>query len=148
MIDEEVNATGRINWPVVIVASVAIHAVVLGAFWYFSGSQPSEDVEEPAPVASGDASGREDGSSSDEGQTPDTPHDAPRTTHSAPRTDSTNPPPGTNTVYVVKSGDNLSRIAAAHGCTADQLAELNGLTGAAKNNLRLGQKLKLPAGRP
>lgn len=45
-------------------------------------------------------------------------------------------------VYVVKSGDSLSKIAAAHGVSTRELAELNQITDA--NKIRGGQKLILP----
>jgi LysM repeat protein len=45
-------------------------------------------------------------------------------------------------LYVVKSGDSLSKIAAAHGVNTRELAELNQITDA--NKVRAGQKLVLP----
>ena len=45
-------------------------------------------------------------------------------------------------VYVVKSGDSLSKIAAAHGVKFAELKELNQIADA--NNIRIGQKLILP----
>jgi LysM repeat protein len=45
-------------------------------------------------------------------------------------------------VYVVKSGDSLSKIAAAHGVKAAELKELNQI--ADVNKIRVGQKLILP----
>ena len=45
-------------------------------------------------------------------------------------------------VYVVKSGDSLSKIAAKHGVNARELAELNQIVDA--NKIRVGQKLLLP----
>lgn len=45
-------------------------------------------------------------------------------------------------VYVVKTGDSLSKIAAAHGVNSRELAELNQLADA--NKIRIGQKLILP----
>ena len=45
-------------------------------------------------------------------------------------------------VYAVKSGDNLSKIAAAHGTTIKALKSLNQLT---TDRIKVGQKLKLPA---
>ena len=45
-------------------------------------------------------------------------------------------------VYVVKSGDSLSKIAAAHGIKTAELKELNQI--ADVNKIRIGQKLILP----
>ena len=45
-------------------------------------------------------------------------------------------------VYVVKSGDSLSKIAAAHGVKAAELKELNQIADA--NKIRAGQKLAIP----
>jgi LysM repeat protein len=45
-------------------------------------------------------------------------------------------------IYVVKSGDSLSKIAAAHGVNTRELAELNQITDA--NKIRANQKLVLP----
>ena len=45
-------------------------------------------------------------------------------------------------VYVVKSGDSLSKIAAAHGVRTAELKELNQIVDA--NKIRAGQKLILP----
>ena len=45
-------------------------------------------------------------------------------------------------VYVVKNGDSLSKIAAAHGVSSRELAELNQISD--PNKVRIGQKLILP----
>lgn len=45
--------------------------------------------------------------------------------------------------YVVKAGDTLGAVAYGNGCNIRQLKELNGLT---SDVLRIGQKLKVPAG--
>ena len=47
--------------------------------------------------------------------------------------------------YVVKSGDSLGKIAYANGITIKCLKEMNGLK---NNNIRIGQKLKVPAEKP
>ncbi|MBO7130577.1 MAG: LysM peptidoglycan-binding domain-containing protein, partial [Fibrobacterales bacterium] len=47
--------------------------------------------------------------------------------------------------YVVKGGDSLGKIAYANGITIKCLKEMNGLK---SNNIRIGQKLKVPAEKP
>ena len=49
---------------------------------------------------------------------------------------------GETTEYTVKSGDTLGAIAYGNGINIRQLKELNGLK---KDNLKIGQKLKIPA---
>jgi LysM repeat protein len=49
--------------------------------------------------------------------------------------------PDTTKVYVVKKGDTLYGIASTFGTTVAELKRINGLT---SNNLKIGQKLKLP----
>ena len=49
---------------------------------------------------------------------------------------------GVENVYVVKTGDSLSKIASAHGVNSRELAELNQITD--PNKVRIGQKLILP----
>jgi LysM repeat protein len=44
-------------------------------------------------------------------------------------------------VYVVKSGDNLTKIATAHGTTVKELEALNNLK---NSSIKAGEKLKLP----
>ena len=50
---------------------------------------------------------------------------------------------GNGNVYVVKSGDTLTKIARAHGVTVGQLREANDLR---VSRINVGQKLKIPAG--
>jgi len=45
--------------------------------------------------------------------------------------------------YTVKSGDNLGKIAKSHGTTVAKLREANGLK---TDQIKVGQKLKLPNG--
>ncbi len=52
---------------------------------------------------------------------------------------------GATKEYVVKNGDFLGKIAADHGVTVKCLKEMNGLK---NNNIRIGQKLKVPAEKP
>ena len=48
----------------------------------------------------------------------------------------------TASTYTVKSGDSLSKIASSHGTTVKELQKLNNLT---TTQIKVGQKLKLPA---
>ena len=52
---------------------------------------------------------------------------------------------GATKEYVVKNGDSLGKIAYANGVTIKCLKEMNGLK---TNNIRIGQKLKVPAEKP
>ena len=52
---------------------------------------------------------------------------------------------GATKEYVVKSGDSLGKIAVESGVTIKCLKEMNGLK---NNNIRIGQKLKVPAEKP
>lgn len=45
-------------------------------------------------------------------------------------------------IYVVKSGDNLWKIANSYGVSVDGIKKLNNLT---SNLLSIGQKLKIPS---
>jgi LysM repeat protein len=54
----------------------------------------------------------------------------------------TAPSNGTGMIYVVKSGDTLGKIAAAHGTTTKALKAANDLK---TDQIKVGQKLKLPA---
>ena len=47
--------------------------------------------------------------------------------------------------YVVKKGDHLSVLAQKFDCTMSDLAKLNGTTKEKLSNLKVGQKIKVPA---
>ncbi|MBP5787224.1 MAG: LysM peptidoglycan-binding domain-containing protein, partial [Kiritimatiellae bacterium] len=51
-------------------------------------------------------------------------------------------PSSAQNVYVVQSGDSLSKIAVRHGIRQSEIVELNGI--ADPNKIRIGQKLILP----
>lgn len=66
-------------------------------------------------------------------------------THNPPsgdKTTSATPATGETTEYIVKGGDNLSKIARKYGTTVKELKTLNGLK---NNNIVVGKKLKVPA---
>ena len=48
-----------------------------------------------------------------------------------------------HSLYTVKKGDTISKIAARHGTTSKKIMELNSVKNA--NSIKIGQKLKLPA---
>ncbi len=52
---------------------------------------------------------------------------------------------GPPTIYTVKRGDNLTRIARAHGTTVKAIRELNNLK---TDRILVDQKLKIPSGAP
>ncbi len=56
-----------------------------------------------------------------------------------------NSQPASDTVYTVKSGDTLSKIASAYGTTYQALAAYNGI--ANPNVIYVGQKIKIPSGK-
>ena len=60
----------------------------------------------------------------------------------APRETLAPAPAETTTIYVVKSGDSLTRIAKAHGTTIRALKAANGLR---NDRIVVGAKLKIPA---
>jgi LysM repeat protein len=49
-------------------------------------------------------------------------------------------------IYIVKSGDTLTRLAERDGSTLSELAKLNGTSVKKLSNLRVGQKIKLKNG--
>ena len=63
----------------------------------------------------------------------------------AKKSSSFTPYTGATKEYVVKSGDTLGAVAYGNGINIRQLKELNGLK---NDNLRVGQKLKVPAEKP
>ena len=84
-------------------------------------AKPAKDAKDVKPAAKGDAANVK----------------APVTKKAAYK-----PYDGPTKEYVVKSGDQIGKIALAYGITSRALKELNGLS---DNNIRVGQKLKVPA---
>lgn len=119
-------------WGVAIGGSLLIHAVILGLLALTSGggtTPPEEEVVPPEQVA-GDVA-PEPGGGSGETETP----------VAAPAAES---PAAGPVLYVVRQGDNLTRIARACGSTVAELAELNGKPVKRLEKLWVGQKIKLP----
>jgi len=68
---------------------------------------------------------------------------APKTPKSASTPGAAPATPDSDGTYTVKSGDNLGKIAKSHGTTVAKLREANGLK---TDQIKVGQKLKIPAG--
>ena len=149
-------------WTVAVAASLGLHVLIVVAllgFGAISGpSSPSREPEPKAPVLT-----------SDSGTVPTKPELPPLGT--VP-TRLVNPPPvatapdrpaspvqagtvpnvhaGTvpngDKFYVVKAGDNLSKIAKLDDSTIAELAELNGKTIKERSRLMVGQKIKVKNG--
>lgn len=140
------NPQNKISvWGVAIGGSLLIHFVLLGLLAMTAGGNapepsvtdapaPREEMPRPSaessaaePVPSGSAAPRT-------GTTP--------IRDTASRTEEVKT--GETVTYVVKQGDNLTRIARACGATAAELAELNGKPLKRLEKLWVGQKIKLP----
>lgn len=77
------------------------------------------------------------------GQKINIPAPAPKPTKSTAGTSGTITAPDADGSYTVKSGDNLGSIAKRHGTTVAKLRDANGLK---TDQIKVGQKLKVPAG--
>lgn len=131
-----------------------IHFVLLGLLAMTAGGNstpPEPPAELPAPAPAASASGVEGGAGGAEGDNggQGTPPPTRAVTPAAPRQSSA--ATSTSTVsqdevvtYVVKQGDNLTKIARACGATVPELAELNGKPIKRLEKLWVGQKIKLP----
>ena len=134
-------------WGVAIGGSLLIHFVLLGLLAMTAGGNstpPEPPAELPAPAPAASASAAEGG-----GGAEGTPPPTRAVTPAAPRQSSA--ATSTSTVsqdevvtYVVKQGDNLTKIARACGATVPELAELNGKPIKRLEKLWVGQKIKLP----
>ena len=157
------------RWAFAAIASVVIHIVVIGVFLAPGcDSQPPRDEQSDSPEVAqkedvpappeGDSVGTERSYSPPGGVL--TPDASPRqparsapprasTPARTPATAGTSPaapreaPASMPAIYVVKQGDNLTKIARAHGTTAEAIAKANGKSLSAMNMLWVGQKIKL-----
>lgn len=134
MLDRPEQSAGKINWPMAIGLSAAVHVVALGIFWMASGpsSAPSA-AEDGVPAAE---SARANAAPADGGEV------RPPEAADAPSADGAQSGEATAD-YVVKPGDFPNRIARTAGCTLADLKRLNGA--AIEKTLHPGQILKVPA---
>lgn len=123
------------NWVFGGICSVALHAAGLGLLIGLGGSTNTpaapSDSEDPAPAAEVSESGGPEESA------PSAPVGS-----AAPSPARTAGAEGPD-FYVVKPGDNLTRIARDNGTTPEALAEINGKSLKQMNLLHVGQKIKL-----
>ena len=139
---------GKINWPLAVVASIALHVVGIGLVLFFAGAFDSSGSA-PAPQPAGGPS-LDPVESEVEQVTPVAPPVSSSSASSgAPSSGAAATPPLIDpaepsgpATYKVKPGDSLSKIAKNHGCTVKELAELNGFP--VNKMLDVGETLKVP----
>ena len=144
------------TWGLALVASVALHVLVIGTMFGMNGCGGSGDIPELPPVPQTDGRANDLPASATESETPavaETPAPAPvaakepKETKKPPKkpakaseTADAPAPAGWKT-YKVKAGDSLTRLARQSGVTVQELAKVNGLSPSA--SLMLGQTLKI-----
>ncbi|MCR5413225.1 MAG: LysM peptidoglycan-binding domain-containing protein [Kiritimatiellae bacterium] len=139
MVDRDEAPSGKINWPAVIVVSVAVHAVALGIFWLFSEEKSDAPADEAVAESGGtDAAAPE--RAPETGSSVERPQRQPAEGVPAPAGQASG-----QSEYTVVRGDNLSKIAEKFGCTVDGIKKASNLE---SDNLQIGQKLKIPAKHP
>ena len=141
-----VEQNRQLLWLVAIALSIGLHVLVVVALVATSGGDGGRgDAPRPEIVNGRDArspSGLRDTNLASGGG------------ENAAQTVGTGVPPvqkediatGGEAYYIVKSGDNLSKIAKLDGSTLAELAEMNGKTVKELEKLQVGQKLKVKNG--
>lgn len=143
------------------IISLAAHAALVWALLTFGAPEPAKDHAEEAEanpsVETADPAAAAAAAAAPAAPEPVTPVApvAPAPVRAQPRPARAVPTPAASALptlpgsepetedYVVKSGDNLSRIARDCGSTVDELADLNGTTVKKLANLRIGQVIKI-----
>lgn len=132
------------------ILSIALHAVVIFAIGGFDRClSPSAPEDNPPSVnASQQSSGQDESPSrnvsvntADEQPETNFPMRAPNVRHTDNSSDKSD-----FKIYVVRPGDNLTRIAEKDKSTFEELAKLNDTTVKKLSRLRVGQKIKLKNG--
>ena len=132
-------------WTVAVAASLGLHVLIIVALLGFGAlTDPSSPSSPPVPTAKPAAV------ASDSGTVPnETPPAPPAVAGTVPNE---TPSADSGTVlsedkyYVVKSGDNLSKIAKLDDSSLVELAELNGKSIKELSKLMVGQKIKVKNG--
>ena len=151
---------GGMRWIVAITASIAVHAAVLALFVApgCGGEDGSDSAPAPSSAAQtaeaqpreGDSAGEERAYSPPSVLSPEpggggaaANRRPARPAAEAPGPGGASPAASIPEYYVVKQGDNLTKIARAYGTAAQDIAKANGKSLNAMNKLWVGQKIKL-----
>lgn len=170
--NNEDSSQGKLNWKLALIISAVIHVVCLGLILLSADSpacdENAETEEKSAPKSADEGKGG-DSSASGTSETPDSSDgvggvssrtstrsaSSGSTRVSSRRTSSRSGSNGDSAgassggqsaeqiVHVVKSGDNLSKIAKKHKCTENEIIKLNKIKN--PNKIGVGLKLKIPA---
>ena len=155
---------GRTQWLIAGVVSLVLHVVGIGALLALnSPEKPPAVVEPQRPAATASPETSESGKAEPEKESAKSPTPPPavrsgpakdekpvrderpaRTGTPEPKTRSENPAAVDTATYVVKSGDNLTKIARKHSLTAAELSKLNGKDEKTFSRLRVGQRIRVP----
>lgn len=141
-------ATGTsTNWMLAILASVALHVVVIGIAVATSSPGESRATEDREVVEANEESVAPQNVQPASDSPAASTREEPRQTTEAPRPQAPTaipvPEPAFPEVYIVKQGDTLTKIAKIYGLTVDEIAEANGKSVKKMNILWVGQKIKL-----
>ena len=133
-------------WMTAAAISVGLHVLVIAALVGVGGGERPEPVAAKAEEPSGGVNGRG-------ARSPSVPDGGTENTGSVVSAGGAASTGGAdassaqkeeeNLYYVVKAGDNLSKIAKHHGTTINELAELNGKPVNELSRLQIGQKIKV-----
>ena len=153
------NSDRAMLWTVAVAASLGLHALIIVAllgFGAFSGEgdgPASEQPKKPEVAAAEQAKPREQTSpapSQTSGTVPTqitgtVPAQTPAPSAAA-SAETSGTVPADEKFYIVKSGDNLSKIANLDGSSIAELAELNGKSIKELSMLRVGQQIRVKNG--
>ena len=127
------SQSSRVRAPILVGIVVALHVVAVGTFLFLQGcGTTSKNVAVEPPPAPLMPPTAQPASAQPTLQPPVAVESAPAILE-----------PAASQTYTVQNGDSLSKIAARHGVSSREIAELNNIKDA--NKIRIGQKLLLPS---
>ena len=120
-------SSGRIDWPLAVGASVAVHAAIVGACFVFGsgGGASAPSAPDGTPAAE-----RTDGAAEKLELPQPLPQPLPEADAGVAE-------------YIVKAGDSLTKIARLHSCTVAEIVTLNDFK--TDKRLNIGETIKIPA---